>query len=294
MLERVLPPRGWLLLAGLPLAIFAVFYVVPVVDLLATSFDRWDPVAGIVPDFQLDFYWDSLTDSFFLEILWRTVRISLVTTLACAIFGYPIAVYVARAGGWRLTGLLIVLLMPLVTGVIVVSYGWLILLGQKGLVTLGLAATGLFEGSPKLMFSETGIVIALAHVLLVFMVMALAAALRAIDANLVPAARSLGAGPWRAFWKIVFPMSLGGLRTGALLVFSLAMSAYAAPALIGGARLKVLSVLIYQQTTSLLNWPLASAMAVILLAVTSGVLGLASAWQQWRLAVSRRAAGAAA
>src|SRR5690606_6419160 len=124
------------------------------------------------------------------------------------------------------------------------------------------------------------------HVLLVFMTLSIAASMQSIDANLTKAARSLGATSWTAFRKVTFPLTVPGLRTGCLLVFSLSMSAYATPVLIGGPRRKVLSYLIYQQSSSLLNWPFAAAMAVILLASTMGVVGLARLYEK----VSRNAA----
>jgi putative spermidine/putrescine transport system permease protein len=280
--ERLIPPRGWFILAGLPLAIFFVLYGIPVLHLFRVSFDQYDPNVGILPAVQAGFYAKFLGDPYYLSVLWRTVRISLATTAICALVGYPISYYLVRSSGWRQTVLLIVLLLPLVTSVIVVSYGWLILLGREGLVNTALLRLHLTARPLKLMYSETGILIGLVQVQLVFMVLSVAASLRDVDANLPLAARSLGAGPWRSFRLIVLPLSLPGLRTGALLVFSLSMSAYAIPALIGGPRVKVLSYLIYEQSISLLNWPFAATMAVILLASTSGVLGLASAYGQWR------------
>jgi putative spermidine/putrescine transport system permease protein len=292
-----LPPAAWFLLAGIPLLVFLVFYGLPVLQLFRTSLDRFDPNQGIVPALQPGWYAKFLTDEYYLSILWRTVRLSLLTTAAAAILGYPVALYLVSSRGWRQTLLLIVLVLPLVTSVIVVSYGWLILLGQNGLANRTLLALGLTERPLKLMYSETGILVALVQVQLVFMVLSLAAALRGVDANLTRAARSLGAGAWRAFWLVVFPLSLPGLRTGALLVFSLSMSAYGIPALIGGPRVKVLSFLIYEQSTALLNWPFAATMAVILLASTTGLLGLAEAWRRLRRRQPQpapRALGAAA
>jgi putative spermidine/putrescine transport system permease protein len=106
--------------------------------------------------------------------------------------------------------------------------------------------------------------------------------LQAIDANLSRASRSLGASAWRTFWNVVFPLSLPGLRTGAVLVFSLCMSAYGIPALVGGPRVKVLSYLIYEQSISLLNWPFAASMAVILLASTTGLIAIVGLWRRQR------------
>jgi len=274
MLRRTFPPPAWFLLAGVPLALFFGFYGVPVLHLFRLSFDQFDPNTGVIDAFRVDYYEKFLGDSYFLSILWRTTRISLLTTVATALLAYPISIYLITSRGWRQTTLVIVLVLPLVTSVIAVSYGWLILLGQAGLVNQVLQGLGLSDRPVKLMYSETGIVVALVQVQLVFMVISVAASLQSIDPNLSRAARSLGAGAWRSFWAVIFPLSLPGLRTGALLVFSLSMSAYGIPALVGGPRVKVLSYLIYEQSISLLNWPFAACMAIVLLVSTTGLIVL--------------------
>ncbi|WP_412050192.1 ABC transporter permease [Hoeflea sp. Naph1] len=266
--------KSWLALALVPLIVFAVIYVAPVLQLFWLSLSRFDPSSGIVPAVDPSYYVEYLTDSYYLGILGRTVIVSVATTFITAILAYPLALYLLVSTGWRQTCLFIVLVLPLVTSSIVVSYGWLILLGQKGLVNDVVIGIGLASAPLQLMYTNTGIVVGLTHVLLVFMTLSVAASMQGIDANLAKAARSLGATSWTIFRTITFPLTLPGLRTGCLLVFSLSMSAYATPVLIGGSRLKVLSYLIYQQSSSLLNWPFAAAMAVILLASTLGIVGL--------------------
>jgi putative spermidine/putrescine transport system permease protein len=279
--------RQWLLLIIVPLLVFGVLYCAPILNLLRLSFATFDPHTGSGHGFRVDTYTTLLSDDYFLLIVWRTVRLSLLTTLACALFGYPVSMVVAQSKGWAQTGLFIVLLMPLMTSVTVTTYGWLILLGQSGVVNSSLLALGLIDRPVRLLQSETAIVVGLTHVLCVFMVISIAAALQAIDPNHIRAARSLGASPWASFWRIVFPQGLPGLRTGCLLVFSLSMSSYATPGVLGGPRLKFVSFLIYQQAIQLLDWSRAASMAVLLLVVTTGVLGLASAYGQ--IAVWRRA-----
>ena len=295
VLKRPRPDyKRWLALCGPAILIFAVLYVTPLLQLVRLSFDRFDPSSGVIPDFQLGFYVRFLTDSYYLGILWRTLSISLITTVACAILAYPLAAFLISSRKWQQTGLFIVLLMPLVTSSIVVSYGWLILLGQQGLVNRVVLALGLSQTPLRMMYSRAGIVIGLTHVLLVFMTLSIATSMQAIDPNLRKAARGLGATAWTTFRKVTLPLTLPGLRTGSLLVFSLAMSAYAIPVLIGGPRMKVLSYLIYQQSSSLLNWPFASAMAVILVISTGGVLAIAKAWGHLREIRRRSALGVAA
>jgi putative spermidine/putrescine transport system permease protein len=280
--------RHWLILAAVPLVLFGILYVFPVLQLFSLSLSRFDPNVGIIPAIDPAYFIAFLGDGYYLGILGRTALISLVTTLVTAILAYPLATYLLAAKGWRRTGLVIVLVMPLVTSSIVVSYGWLILLGQKGLVNQVVQGLGLSDAPLQLMYTDTGIVIGLTHVLLVFMTLSIAASMQSIDGNLRRAARSLGAGTWTTFRKVTLPLTYPGLRTGCLLVFSLSMSAYATPVLIGGPRRKVLSFLIYQQSTGLLNWPFAAAMAVILLASTLAVIGLVRLAAGARRHVTRR------
>lgn len=147
--------RNWLVLAGLPLILFAVFYVIPVGQLFWLSLSRFDPSVGIIPAVDPGYFISFLGDGYYLGILGRTVFISLATTVVTAILAYPLATYLLAAKGWRQTGLVIVLVLPLVTSSIVVSYGWLILLGQKGLVNQ--VVTGLGMAPLQLMYTDTGI-----------------------------------------------------------------------------------------------------------------------------------------
>jgi putative spermidine/putrescine transport system permease protein len=274
--------RAWPILLLLPLLFILILYVVPVLNLVSISFSEHSLQEAVVPGFSIGNYARLIQDSFYFEVLWRTIRLSLLTTLCCAVFGYPIAFYLTRTSGWRQTIMFIVLLMPLVTSVTVMSYGWLILLGRKGVVNTLLVKLGFFEMPRQLMYNETVIVVGLVHILVVFMVIAVAASLQSINPALARAARSLGASPFTAFRQITLPLSMPGLRTGALLVFVLSMSAYATPTVLGGTRVKFLSYLVYQQAISLNNWPRGAAMAVILLIATTAILALASAYGQFR------------
>src|SRR4051794_22191911 len=146
-------PRGWLPLAVAPLMLFALFYAMPVLQLFWLSLSRFDPSVGIIPDFQLGNFSAFLGDGYYLGILGRTLAISFATTAVTALLSYPLAIYLLRSRGWRQTTLIIVLVLPLVTSSIVVSYGWLILLGQQGLVNQIAIALGLFDEPVHLMYT---------------------------------------------------------------------------------------------------------------------------------------------
>jgi putative spermidine/putrescine transport system permease protein len=279
----------WLALAILPLIIYGVLYALPIYDLVRSSFNTFDPLKGTSSAFQTGFYRDFLTDTFYLGVLWRTVRISVTVTMICALGGFPMAYFLARSESGMRSFLLIVLLIPLVTSPVVVAYGWLVLLGTHGIVNDLLIAAGIIDMPVKLVFREFTLVLGLVYVSAAFMVLATAASLKNLDWNLVLAARSLGATGSRAFWLIVVPASLPGLTNGCLIVFSLSMSAYAVPALIAGPQVKVMSELIYQQGMALLNWPFAACMSVILVAATTGVLAVSDVFARLRqLRVAKR------
>lgn len=277
-----------LALVAVPLVVFSCFYAAPIVYMLRNTLDRFDATRGVISAVTFSNFTAFLGDSYYLSVLWLTIRVSLIVTLVCALLAYPIAWYLARVARSSRTWIVLILLLPLVTSPVVVSYGWLVLLGNTGLVNNTLTRLGIISQPLRLIYSQTGIVIGLVQVLLSFMVLALTAALQKVDLGVVRAARSLGASPRRAFWRVVFPLSLPGLRTGCLLVFSLSMSSYAVPALIGGPQEKLVSFLIYEQATSILNWPFAATMSVVLVAATAGILGLVSASAQLRAALRTR------
>jgi putative spermidine/putrescine transport system permease protein len=263
-------PYAALLAALLMLVLFAL----PVAYLVAMSFAEHSQTAGVAWTPTLANYRELATDGFFWEVAWRTVRLSLITTLICLLIAFPVSHYLVTARGWRQLVVFIVLLTPLVTSVTVMSYGWLILLGRQGLVNAVLVGLGLLAEPIPLMHNETAIVIGLVHIFIVFMVIAIAGSLHAINPALALAARSLGAGPVSVFLRVTLPLCLPGIRAGALLVFALSMSAYAIPGVLGGPRYKFIATLVYQQAVSLFNWPAGAALAVLLLALTALVLAL--------------------
>lgn len=277
-----------LALVSVPLVVFGCFYGAPVVYMLRNTLNRFDPTSGVISAVTFSNFTAFLGDSYYLSVLWLTIKVSLIVTGICALLAYPIAYHLARVARGSRTWIVLILLLPLVTSPVVVSYGWIVLLGNTGLVNDTLTRLGIVSQPLRLIYSQTGIVIGLVQVLLSFMVLALTAALQKVDLGVVRAARSLGASPRQAFWRVVFPLSAPGLRTGCLLVFSLSMSSYAVPALIGGPQQKLVSFLIYEQATTILNWPFAATMSVVLVAATAGILGLVSAGSQLRSTVRER------
>jgi putative spermidine/putrescine transport system permease protein len=259
-----------LLLLAPALAIFLVFFVLPLGVLVVNSFHDYSRLTGIIPTFTLKNYVRILSDGFYLEIILRTLRLAFLTSCVTLIIGYPIALYLTVASARQRAWIILLILSPLLVSVIVRTFGWLIILGPNGLVHSLFLALGLQASVP--LHSEGAVIAGLANVLLPFLVLAVATSLQAIDPAVPLAAASLGAGPWRVFRLVVFPLSLPGVIAGLLIVFSLASSSFVTPALLGGADYKVMSTMIYQQALILQNWPFAAAFAVVLVLVVFLVL----------------------
>ncbi len=237
------------------------------------------PVAGMMLRSIADPHWTTAnfvqiaTDPVFALVLWITIRISLIVTIATLLLGYPVAYLLAHLPPARANLLLILVLVPFWSSILVRSYAWMVLLGRDGIINQLLLSLGLISTPLRLLYTTFAVYIAMIHVLLPFMILPLYASLRAIDANLLRAAASLGARPAAAFRQIILPLSLPGISAGCLLVFILALGFYITPALVGGPRDLTMAVLIQQQIDQL-NWPLGSALAVVLLAAALGTFAI--------------------
>ncbi len=201
-------------------------------------------------------------------ILARTFFVSGLVTLFCIVIGLPYAMLAVSVTGWLRGVLLAAVLLPLWTSLLVRTAAWFILLQDNGLINRGLMALGLIDRPLALIFNRTGVVIAMTHVLLPFMVLPIFSVLLAVPRNLMPAAASLGAPPLRAFWRVLLPLSVRGIVSGSLLVFMAAIGYYITPALIGGPTDQMISYVIAFYATGAANWGMAGALGVILLVAT--------------------------
>ncbi|MEC5291533.1 ABC transporter permease [Aurantimonas sp. C2-6-R+9] len=201
-------------------------------------------------------------------IMVRTFVIAASVTALCAAIGLPYAMLIAGAGGWVRTLLLLAVLLPLWTSLLVRTAAWVVLLQNNGLVNGFLQTFGLIDHPLPLIFNRAGVVIAMTHVLLPFMVLPIYSVLLTIPSNLMPAAATLGANPLRAFRHVLFPLVLPGLMSGSLLVFMVALGYYITPALVGGAEDQMISSVIAFYATGTANWGMAAALGIILLAAT--------------------------
>lgn len=201
-------------------------------------------------------------------ILVRTFQISLVVTLCCLILGYPLAWWLASLSDRAANVLMILVLVPFWTSILVRVAAWMVLLQSEGLVNRGLMAVGLIDAPLELLFNRTGVVIAMVHILLPFMILPLYSVMKSVPTTYQRAAVSLGSTPMAAFWRVYVPQTYPGAGAGALLVFILSIGYYVTPALVGGADDQMLSYYIARYTNVEVNWGMACALGALLLIAT--------------------------
>ncbi len=261
------PPRSlapWALLAP-NLLLLLLCLAGPLLLLGRVSLMGYEAGHGMIPVWQLSNYSKFFFDPFYRAILWGTFLLGAEVTALCLLLGFPLAFALSRARGLKRAILYFCILMPLLTSTVVRTFGWMILLGNNGFINHTLLRFHLIASPLRLMYNVTGVIIALGEVLLPFMVLSIDTSLLNINPSYYEAARNLGARGPRIFFRITLPHALPGIVSGCVLVFTGTLSAFVTPTLIAGARIKVMSTIIYQQAMALLDWPFGSAIAFTLL-----------------------------
>lgn len=265
-LKKFLPA----LLLLLPLLVFVLtFFVVPMLYIFYLSFiDVKEGLNVEEATYSFNNYLKFFADPYYLSSLWLTIKISFYTVVFCLLFGYPVALTMAKSSQKVRSILTLLVVSPLLISVVVRNFGWYLLLLPNGTINTFLLNMGIIDQPIKLLFSEIGVVIGLASAYLPFMILSIATSLYNIDPSLEKASGILGASPIRTFFSIILPLSLPGIVAGTSLVFSVSMSAYVTPVLMGGAGVPVLPVVTYERIMTLFQWTFGSAMSYILLAAT--------------------------
>jgi putative spermidine/putrescine transport system permease protein len=261
---------GWApYLFSLPGLLFiAGLFLLPIAELMISSLLRKTPSGGLA--FSLAAYADVWGDSYHYALMWRTIKISAITTFVCFVLAFPVALYMRTLSRRQRSVLGFVLLSPLLTSVVVRTLAWVVLLGPQGLVNGSLRYLGL--PPVTLIYNELGVIIGLTHVYLGYMVLSIMTSVSKIDENLFLAASNLGASRWIIIWQIALPLSLPGIVAGSVLVFTMTASAYATPMLLGGAGTKMAATEIYNLAMLYMEWDRATALATILVLVTAAVV----------------------
>jgi len=249
---------GFLLLPAL--VFLAIFFAYPMIDIVVRSFA--DPGG-----FTLAHYGQVIEHPVYLRVFQITFEIAFTVTLLTLLLGYPLAYVLAGAGKLAVSVIMACVLLSFFTNILVRTYAWMIILGPEGVINQLLRYEGL--GSVKLLYNRYGVLIGMTYALLPYMVLTLYSVMRGIDRRFLQAARNLGASDWRAFWHVFLPLSLPGVVGGSLLVFILSVGYFITPRLLGGARDQMIAMVIEQHVELGVNWGFASALAIILLFLTT-------------------------
>jgi len=273
--------------SGPPLLYLALFFAIPSLIMVLASFRTPGEFGGLAPfvdeagnvDLNVESYARFFSESVYAEVFLKSVGYALVTTLACLVLAYPLAVLIATASKRHRNLLLLLVILPFWSNFLIRIYAWMIILGPQAALARGVnGALAAFGAEPvSLLFSSFAVLVCLVYVHLPFMVLPLYANLEKHDQTLLDAAQDLGANAWQRFWRITFPLSLPGVYAGAALVFIPALGIFAIPDILGGPDDSLIGNVIKQQFLETRDWPFGSVLSIVLTVAALLIAGLA-AW----------------
>lgn len=272
----------WLLLTPGMLFLIA-FLVAPGLLLAALSLRDVDGMLMLLPTYGFSQYIKVFTSAGYLDALGTTLWVAGLTAALCVLLAWPAAwlLVSTRSRAWR-TVLYVILISPLLTSVVIRTFAWIVLLAQNGLINDVLRKLGVIDTPLALLWNMKAVIVAYVQVMLPFAVLPLATSLGEIPPALPRASQSLGAGAGHTFFRVLLPLTIPGMMSGAIIVFALAAGSYVTPLLIGGRLQPLLPINIYQQALQIANLPLAAALSLTLLAVTAVIAAIMSRLQkQW-------------
>lgn len=265
--------RPWILLSP-ALAAVTFLLVVPVLFIIVYSFWLRSAAGAEIPGFYLDNWLEVFGDVFYRDILFSTLRIAAITTVLCALLGYIPAYFIAMSATRFKALLLLLLILPFWISYIIRTMSWINILGASGALNGLLLSLGLIDEPLQILYNEWTVILGLVHFLLPFMVLNVYVSLEGIDRNLLDAARSLGASDLQSFREVTLPLSLPGLAAGSLLCFVLSAGTYITPLVLGGPRDAMFANLVFEAIITQLNWPLGSALSIVLLVVLGSIVAV--------------------
>jgi putative spermidine/putrescine transport system permease protein len=274
-------------LLAAPLRLLCFFMILPLLGLLRSSFYEGSGPLGAGFAFQQ--YIKFLSDGYYLGVLAETIGFGLASGLLSILIGYPVGYSLARLPAEKRGVRMILVILPLTLSLVVVVFGWLVVLGRNGLLNSILIGLGLIETPERFLFNRIAVLVVLVQQYLPFMILSVMSVVSQIDPVLEHAAANLRADRFTTFRRVILPLSVPGILSGFTLVFILSVSAFITPKLIGGAKVQMLGSLIYEQVLTVLNWPFAAAMSFILLVLTLGVTTLANTVLALRLTSEKAA-----
>ena len=254
---------GWALTAPATLAVVGLL-LVPIGAVIAGTF--MDPRGVFAP------YLAYFNSGFRTTVLFRTLQIAALTTVVSLIFGFMTAYVVSRAPGRLKSLLIITAVFPLLTGVVVRAFAWLIILGRNGILNQALLALGVTDEPLEMLYTQGAVIVGMVYLFVPLMILSLVGVLENIPRDVLQASSSLGASPFATFWQVLLPLAVPGLIVGAVLVFTGSFTAYATPQLLGGERQTVLATLLHQRAMVSFDWVGASTIAAIMTVITISVV----------------------
>ena len=267
--------RPWLLLAPSLITLF-VLMILPIAIMTMFSFYEF-VTAGVEKQvFTTQNWHDFLTDPFYHMFLWKTVRVSVITAMLCALMGYPAAYCIAMTTYRHKWVLLLLLIVPFWISFTIRTFSWIHILGEQGVINVTLMKLGLISAPLPMLYTEGAVIMGMIHFLLPYMILNVYVAIEGIDRNLIAAARTLGCTAWQAFYEVVLPLSLPGLMAGLLLCFVLAAGSYVTPQILGSNKDALFGNIIFDTIMSELNWPMGSTLSLVLLILLGAVAAIYS------------------
>jgi ABC-type spermidine/putrescine transport system permease subunit I len=287
-MERARSWPYWALFVGPYGAYLLVFLVLPFLYVALLSVYLHSPTRIAIPQLT-DANYAKLLELYYATLFLRTLRLAIVVTAVCAALGYPVAYFLARSSSRVMAVGLFLLIMPLMVSTVIRVFGWVVILGSEGLVNQALRLLGAGDGV-RLLQTEGAVIVGLAQQSMPFMVLPIMAAIERIPPSLEEAAQNLGASWRQMFMRTIVPLSMPGLVSGSLLVFSVSMSAFITPALMGGRRVRMVGQQIYEEVLSAYDWPGAASLTIVLAALmlTLVFLALRATRHRARLETARR------
>lgn len=256
----------YILAIGPALLLAVICLLIPLVVTILPSF--------FTPSFSISAYTDFFRDPFFMTIFFRSIRLSVITTLICMVIGLPTSYYISLRREKTRRLLLSLIMFPLLTNAVVRGFAWISILGRNGLINQFFITLGIIKDPMRLLYTDFAIVIGSVYLFLPVMISTLTSVMEGIGEDVVEAAYSLGCSPTHTFFKVIIPLSFSGLLVASVMVFSGTISAYTTPTLLGGNQNMMLASLLYQQSNTLSNWSTSAVIAFIMILISLGVMKL--------------------
>ncbi len=256
----------YILAIGPALLLAVICLLIPLIVTILPSF--------FTPSFSISSYIDFFKDPFFRTIFYRSIRLSVITTLICMAIGLPTSYYISLRREKTRRLLLSLIMFPLLTNAVVRGFAWISILGRNGLINQFFLTLGVIEEPMRMLYTDFAIVIGSVYLFLPVMISTLTSVMEGIGDDVVEAAYSLGCSPTLTFFKVIIPLSFSGLLVASVLVFSGTISAYTTPTLLGGNQNMMLASLLYQQSNTLSNWSTSAVIAFIMILISLGVMKL--------------------